>query len=264
MEEDEKKIEKKGNGKLICIIIVLCLLVLGLGGYIAYDKLLNNRDDNTKEVDNSNNEKKGSDSEENITYKSYNIGDKVTVKLNDTTESTFYVLKESTESDEYVTLFAEKNIGNSAFNNDYTDGNDYKGSLIESKLNELTSSWDNVKEKRLITVDELKATGLTETRNEDRCIEGSCPADYIYVKENTFLLHLREDIETNNINEFYWTMTKVSDDNTNRYVYYVHMSGSVDSHIVGYKPGSNENPEGKMFTYFGIRPVIVISKDFVN
>ena len=98
--------------------------------------------------------------------------------------------------------------------------------------------------------------------------EGNCPADYTYVKENTFLLYPGKDFETYHLYEFYWTMTKDDDldvtGNTNRYVYYVDMSGSIDSHIVGYKPGGEWNPDGNFFTNFGIRPVIVISKEYVK
>ena len=41
--------EKKNNKGLYVIIAVLCLLVLGLGGYIIYDKSLSNiqKDTNT-------------------------------------------------------------------------------------------------------------------------------------------------------------------------------------------------------------------------
>ena len=45
--------EKKNNKGLYVIIAVLCLLVLGLGGYIIYDKSLSNiqKDTNTNNKD---------------------------------------------------------------------------------------------------------------------------------------------------------------------------------------------------------------------
>ena len=59
--------EKKSNTSLYIIIVILCLLVLGLGGYIVYDKILDNKEvdtkennkeksdnDNTKKTDNTN------------------------------------------------------------------------------------------------------------------------------------------------------------------------------------------------------------------
>lgn len=244
------------------LIVVLTVMVLRLTSYIVYDKVVkNNKISNNSTIDDD-------VSKDEVSYNSYNIGDKVTVQLNNSTEAIFYVLKQSSENDEEVTLFAEKNIGTEAFNNDYSDGNEYKGSPIERKLNKLTSSWINVTKKRLITVDEIMATGLTETKTENRCLEYDCTADYTYVKENTFLLYPRKDLETYQINEFYWTMTKEdnlnSTSNTNCYVYLVDMSDSIDSHIVGYKPGGEWNKEGKYIDYFGIRPVIIISKEYIK
>ena len=121
-----------------------------------------------------------------------------------------------------------------------------------------------MKEKRLITVDEIKSTGLTEVQNEDRCqaIEGSCPADYTYIKENTFLLYPDQYHETFKTYEMYWTMTKVEDSTT--HVYHVDLSGGIDRSIVGYEPGSEWNKDGKTFENFGIRPVSVIAKKFVS
>lgn len=43
--------EKTKNNGLIILIVILCLMVLGLGGYIAYDKVLSNN--STKQNDNT-------------------------------------------------------------------------------------------------------------------------------------------------------------------------------------------------------------------
>lgn len=248
--QNELESKKKGNSSII-IIVILSLLVLILGGYIVYEKLSPNNNSTPNNINTSkdNNEKEAK-------YKSYNIGDKVTVKLNDSTESTFYVLKQSSETDENVTLFAEKNIGTSAFNTDYTDGNEYKGSLIESKLNELTSTWTNVKEKRLITVDEINATGLTTKEQCGPSENDLCDT----VKANSWLIYN---------DEFYWTMTKAESNGNvkydeGRYIYYVDLGGSITGHIVGYKPGGEWNKNGNFFDNFGIRPVIEISKKYIK
>lgn len=47
--------EKKNTG-LIVLVIILFLLVIGLGGFIVYDKILNNNDNNTNNEVNNNNE----------------------------------------------------------------------------------------------------------------------------------------------------------------------------------------------------------------
>ena len=182
----------------ITIVLVVCLVLTGFGAFYLGTKFgeKQNNVDN-EEVINKKTE-----------YKSYNVGDKVTVKLGKNLEENFYVLKNSNEDEEIITLFAEKNIGNSAFNNDYSEGNEYRGSLIENKLNELTNMWTNVKVKRLITVDEIKATGLIETVVEDRGASFgiSNPMEYTYINKNSFLLEPDE----NDTNKMYWTMTKVS------------------------------------------------------
>lgn len=234
----------------ITIVLVVCLVLTGFGAFYLGTKFgeKQNNVDN-EEVINKKTE-----------YKSYNVGDKVTVKLGKNLEENFYVLKNSNEDEEIITLFAEKNIGNSAFNNDYSEGNEYRGSLIENKLNELTNMWTNVKVKRLITVDEIKATGLIETVVEDRGASFgiSNPMEYTYINKNSFLLEPDE----NDTNKMYWTMTKVSPSdltgNTNNYVYFVDLSGCIEINIVGYKD------DQKSFENYGIRPVIEISKNYVK
>lgn len=234
----------------ITIVLVVCLVLTGFGAfYLGFKFGEKENDVDNKEVINKKTE-----------FKSYNVGDKVTVKLGKNLEENFYVLKNSNEGEEIVTLFAEKNIGNSAFNNDYSEGNEYKGSLIENKLNELTNTWTNVKVKRLITVDEIKATGLIETVVEDRGASFgiSNPMEYTYINKNSFLLEPYE----NDTNKIYWTMTKVSPSdltgNTNNYVYFVDLSGCIEINIVGYKD------DQKSFENYGIRPVIEISKKYVK
>lgn len=193
------------------------------------------------------------------TYKEYKVGEKVTAKLNNVLEQEFYVLKNSTKDDSTVLLFATKNIGYSAFNNNFTDGNEFEGSLIQTTLNDLTKNWTNVKEKRLIKVEEIVETGLIHEERESRCHDGNCEAVYTYVNQDSFFY---------NENEFYWTMTKVNDKettgDTNRYVYLIDLSGCVETHIVGYTPGGEWNQDGNFFQNFGIRPVIEIDKEYIK
>ena len=42
------------------------------------------------------------------------------------------------------------------------------------------------------------------------------------------------------------------------------MNGMLQGDIVGYAPGSQWNLDGTFFSNFGIRPVIVISKEYVK
>ena len=45
--------EKKKNNALIVLVVILCLMVLGLGGYIVYDKVLSNKSDETDKTNNT-------------------------------------------------------------------------------------------------------------------------------------------------------------------------------------------------------------------
>ena len=248
MEENNVEVKQKKGTGLIIVIVVLIIAVLGLTSYVCYDKLIANKDDPKEK----NTEKKDNKKE----TKEYKIGDKVKIAVNDSTEVEFYVLKDSSKTEDSVTLFAEKNIGYSAFNNDFTDGNEYKGSLIENKLNELTSTWTNIKEKRLITVDEIKTTGLT---NKVQC--GPSENDICDKIENNSWLKYN--------NEIYWTMTKAENNGNikydeGKYVYYISLDGTITGHIVGYKPGSEWNKNGNYFDSFGIRPVIEVSKEYIK
>ncbi len=240
--------EKRKKG-LVVALIILALLVICLAGYIVYDKVLS-KDDKTAEK--ANNEA----NKEDIKYNTYKTGDMVSVKLNDSTTLDFYVLKDSSEKEEFVTLLAKNNMATSAFNNDFTDGNEYKGSLIESKVKEITADWTNIKEARLITVDEIKATGLT---TKEQCGPSE---DIVCDKvESPSWISLK--------NELFWTMTKADNDTSieydeGRYVYYVDLDGVITGYIVGYKPGGEWNKNGKHFSNFGVRPVIEISKKYVE
>ncbi|MDO4995998.1 MAG: hypothetical protein Q4E69_02345 [Bacilli bacterium] len=65
---EEEKV-KSGKGKYIAIIIILCLLVCGLGGFIVYDKVLSPASKNTEKVEDTNKEEKESKEEETETEK---------------------------------------------------------------------------------------------------------------------------------------------------------------------------------------------------
>ena len=242
---------KSNKGLIIGLVIglVICIVaLLGLSSYIVYDKLndkISTTQTNTKESQNNVLKSKEENQKE---YKEYTTGAEVKVKLNESTIQSFYVLQNSGSSSSKVTLFSQKNIGTSAFNNNIKDGNDFEGSLIQKILNSLTADWINAKSIRLITVDEIKNTGETYKEQCGPSVEDQCDA----IKNNSWLIYGQE---------MYWTMSKVTDEsisnNTNRYVYYVDLNREITPHIV-----SEENSSA--FTNFGIRPVIEISKDYIE
>lgn len=77
------------------------------------------------------------------TYSTYKIGDEITVKLNDSTQSKFYVVEDSTNIKKSV----------NAISADYLDDNLYTFSEANQKLNELKTTWSNVKEISLPNTD---------------------------------------------------------------------------------------------------------------
>ena len=229
--------EKKNNiGLIVFIVMAVIVVIFCCIKFVFVGKV----DDQTVVVD--------------FDHKAYRIGDIVSVQLNDNLVSDFYVLVSSKEDEEFVTLFADKNINKELYEYSDSQNNEFNGSFIESKLNELTSSWTNVKEKRLITVEEINGTGLIQTLTESRDIDGYYPRKFIYVMEDSFLFNS----DNNGLNEHYWTMSKVDkeeeglDLNDGRsYVYYVSATGSIDvNNVLGNRSG--------------IRPVIVVSKKYIK
>lgn len=77
------------------------------------------------------------------TYSTYKIGDEITVNLNDSTQSKFYVVEDSTNIKKSV----------NAISADYLDDNLYTFSEANQKLNELKPTWSNVKEISLPNTD---------------------------------------------------------------------------------------------------------------
>ena len=156
-------------------------------------------------------------------------------------------IKEKVAEDEYLQyVYVKGEISN--FKHHYT-GHMYftlkdENSLIKSKLEDITKSWDNVLEKRLITVEEIKDTGLT-TDVPAVMFDGST---VINTQVSSWLI---------NEQELYWTMSK--GELTEQYVYVV-MNGMLQGHIVGYALGSQWNLDGTFFSNFGIRPVIEVDK----
>ena len=84
--------EKKNTG-LIIIVIVLSVLVVGLSGYIVYDKILSTSNTTTNQKEAS------SIDTDNKINKKYSVGDEITFN-----NEKWNVIKESNESDDYVVV----------------------------------------------------------------------------------------------------------------------------------------------------------------
>lgn len=213
------------NKKLMVTVVILSIVVLGLIGYICCDKFL--LKDNASELNTPNNKTQNT---ENV---SYEVGESLTVKLNDNLSEKFFVIEASGTEKDTVKLLASKIVGESEFND----------SAINSKLNQLSQTWKNVKSVRLITLDELISTKEVKIEKEcrDSLFGAACEEmDYYYTKTGSWLVSSSEK---------YWTMTK--DDNDNNYVYLVDgLTNEINVYL-----SSEKN---------GLKPVIEISKEYVS
>lgn len=88
-------------------------------------------------------------------YDRFNIGDKVTIQINGTTQKSFYVIKDSGEYNSKLTLLLDQNIGEDYYNSSISFGDKYESSSVKAKLENLTRNWINVDSVRLITAEEL-------------------------------------------------------------------------------------------------------------
>lgn len=166
------------NTKLIIVIVILSLLVVGLGGFIVYDKILNTSNTIT---DNKTN---GDDSidDNNTINKKYSVGDEITFN-----NEKWNVIKESTENDDYVVVLKSAVLNelngkpfyecpaedDNGINCNMKMSNDYKDSVSkkyfeETYINQLGKQ--NLKKVnnyfvRLITIEELRDLGC-DTNNK--------------------------------------------------------------------------------------------------
>ena len=181
-------------------------------------------------------------------YKALNIGDLVTVQLNEHLQRKFRVIQPSTGFEEFVTLLYDDVyddpllLKSTEFNKSVTAGNRYESSSIRINnevLTENTSSakWVNVNTIRLITADEVGY------------IVASCPKNTANVA-NTINLASAPTWLTN-MN--YWTMTdKITENEEQRGKMAWYVDGT---HKVLTSSYVNQK--------FDLRPVIVVSKEYI-
>lgn len=163
------------------------------------------------------------------TYTSYKRGDKISVNINEESKLDFYVIENSNE--EFVTAIYEGVLGDDFYFAPTT--NSITGSEAETKLNELTSAWNNPTEIRLIKATEvISGVDVTEDLDQD-------------FSEPSYL----------NIGKSYWTQDVVA----NGDIYYPILVTSwiTYSNLHATQPGAPSSGGA-------IRPIITISKEYVE
>lgn len=148
------------------------------------------------------------------TYNTYKKGDKITVNVNNSTKLNFYVMEDN--NDKVVAIYENVlgeliEFGASA--------NGYEGSNAQTKLNDLTSSWNNVIEKRLVKADEI----ISNTTLSDNFNETFTTPSYLCNGTSYWLLDTYKDSTSVIITPFMvrsWTvfcdLTSASDDTENQ------------------------------------------------
>lgn len=178
-------------------------------------------------------------------YSSYNKGDKITVNVNDNDKLDFYVIENSGSDTDKVTAIYESTLGDSVRFEPSADG--YEGSGVQKKLNELTSSWSNVINKRLLTADEV-IPGIELKKSVDE-----------FLKEPSYLCSSKAFS--------YWLSDTVKDEETD-YLLTFSITRVPDRNGSG-DYSCNLFPEASGDSVFsttlaGVRPVITVSKEHVD
>ena len=223
---------EKNSKKVLIIIVVLSILVLGLGGYIVYDKIISNQN-----IDSSNNNNKTGIEQEikqQETYKSYKIGD--SVNLLDS--SNWNVLESSTENDEFITLLSDDNV-NKDKNIKFKDASTYISTTYRSNLiTKLNATSNDIKETRLLTLEDIsKLSGIEISKlTAGTSLENNVTPEFIYHRATI----------TSEIDE-YDCPTMIC--------------GDIDDTHTD-RPG--RICEGTQTNIFPIRPVIKISKNYIQ
>lgn len=176
-------------------------------------------------------------------YNSYNAGDKITVNVNTSEKQEFYVIEASDNSSDKVVAVTASVMGEAM---EYGPGpdtsNPFEGSAIQTKLNELTSTWTNIISKRMLEINEV-------VHDADLTVFD------IKTFESSYLCNLENYSE-------YWVSTKSKNLSSSIYVPYVYQQSSqscyLSTTIVAGEGLSGDPPKAYL------RPVITVSKEYVE
>lgn len=176
-------------------------------------------------------------------YNSYNAGDKITVNVNASEKQEFYVIEASDSSSDKVVAVTASVIGEAM---EYGPGpdtsNPFEGSAIQTKLNELTSTWTNIISKRMLEINEVVP-------------DADLTVFDIKIFESSYLCNLENYSE-------YWVSTKSKNLSSSIYVPYVYQQSSqscyLSTTIVAGEGLSGDPPKAYL------RPVITVSKEYVE
>lgn len=155
--------ERNNNTGLIVLITVLIMLVLGLVGFIVYDKVINKTNEpNTGENNKVENNEENKDSNENIdkeaeedkqTNVAYKVGDRVTL----IDSSVWHVIEDSATDNDFVTLLSSNNVNENYTITTSNAANYISTTFKNSLIKKLQASNNDIKEARLLTLNDVSS-----------------------------------------------------------------------------------------------------------
>ena len=228
--------ERENNNTALAVIItLLVVIILGLVGFIVYDKVIKDTNEPNNNVTDNNNTTDQSDNENNEQGRvAYQIGDKVTL----TDSSTWHVIKNSADTEDFVSLLSSENI-NKYYTVTINNAERYLSTTYKTNLIKSLEANDNeIKEVRLLTLKDVsELSGINESQLQPgKSLENGKTPEFLY----------KSDTMTSSFDEFDCNIMVCS---------------AVPEHY--------ETSPGRMCAATGsdtwpIRPVITISKEYIR
>lgn len=166
----------KHNQDLIMIIGILVLIIIGLGIYIFYDKgwIFSSNKNQTNEIE------ENTPIQEEQPNRSYKIGDVVILK----NSTSWNVIEESPESNDFVTLLSSENIndGTVAVN----DAENYVTTTYKNRLQtELNATASDILESRLLTLEDVGVLSgiITDSLQIGTTLENNITPQFLYKQD---------------------------------------------------------------------------------
>lgn len=220
--------ESDQNRTNITMIIVLIAIILLIAVLAVSNKTLKSQaNTQNQEVNNNEEIEKDTSVEQPQLYKSYEIGDQVTLL----DSSTWHVIKKTTQKENSITLLKDNKLTEESKKE---EANNFLTTTYQIQLKDSLSALSiDIKEVRLITLDDIKEITGIETLDKDTSIE----------KENNSWLY-QENTLTNNTssNNIPLLICKIEEEETTR----GKLCEMTDKEI------------------WPIRPVITISKEYIK
>lgn len=245
---------KNKNNRLYILVGILCILVLILGGYIVYDKVLTNHDGNIT----NNNQSTKNNTNQNIN-KVYSKNESVEVNVGNNISEKFFVISDNGDN---LTLISQNILFKTRFYdydgddcispNELNDGNssgcivDYEKSTLKSKLLEYTKNWNNIIDVRILTVKEVADNTIADHKCGENCFRAKKFEKFLSLGNDSTGEYWLNNEKTDGTNGFANFVSIWKDNNTNDF--YI----NVGQYFVN-------APYEK-----GCKPVITISKEYVK